>query len=213
VGVEEILDRLVEMGISLTRDLVEQGNKVRMIAVARQADGTVRTEVIPAVRGGHPRWQDLGARVFWQAQADIGEMLAEAGQDTHAIVVSSRFSAPPPGRFAGETLTWIWLPPADALGEKDPSLLQVLAGTGANAFSWLFRLPFAAGADENGLLAQWRTFMYHSNRLGARRRLRYLARRDGEGVFRALLQRGDAVYRLEPGVSTHRLVGVSGGTR
>jgi Mrp family chromosome partitioning ATPase len=49
-------------------------------------------------------------------------------------------------------------------------------------------------------------------RLGARARLRTVARVQGDRVMRALIDRGDTVYRLEPGAGAHRLVGiVSGG--
>lgn len=211
VGVEEVLDRLVEVWISLAKELVGRGDKVTLVAVARQPNGAVSTELIPALRGGHTRWQDLGARALWQGQADLGAMLAEAGTGTHAVVVSSRFQAPPPEPFPGQSLTWVWLPPKDALGPRDPGLLQTLAGSEVNAWSWLFRLPFVAGSDENALVAQFATFQFHAARLSARARLRHQAQVHGDAIFKALIARGDSVYRLEPGVATHRLVGVSGG--
>ena len=39
-----------------------------------------------------------------------------------------------------------------ALAAKDPSLLEALAGGPTGAILWLFRLPYAAGSDENLLL-------------------------------------------------------------
>jgi uncharacterized protein (DUF58 family) len=211
VGVEEVLDRLVEVWISLARDLVERGDKVTLVAMARQPSGVLGAESIRAVRGGLARWQDIGARVVWQGASDIGAMLDQAGADAHAVVISSRFQAPPPAPYAGESLTWVWMPPADALGLKDPTLLQVLAGSEANAASYLLRLPHVAGADENGFFEQLKTVRYHAGRLAARQRLRVEARNHGEAVFRALIARGDAVYRLDAGVTSHRLVGVSAG--
>lgn len=210
VGVEEVLDRLVEVWISMARDLVERGDKVTLVAMARQPKG-IHAELVEARNGGHTRWQDLGARVVWQGRADIGPMLEEAGADTHAVVITSRFHAPPPEPFSGESLTWVWLPPKDALGTKDPGLLESLAGGATNVLSFLFRLPFPAGSDENGVVAQVREAMDHYGRLSARARLRSEARNQGDRVFSALVARGDAVYRLEPGPTKHRLVGVTAG--
>lgn len=211
VGVEEVLDRLVETWISLARELVDRGDRVTLVAACRQPNGVVEPEVCPARKGGSMRWQDLGARAVWQGTLDVPGLLAAAGEDTHGVVVSSRFAAPPPQPFPGQSLTWVWLPPHEALGERDPTLLQALAGSEANALSWLFRSPFVAGADENGLLAQLRWFRFHAERLGARARLRSEARLSGEGTLKALIARGDAVYRLEPGVTCHRLVGLTAG--
>jgi hypothetical protein len=105
----------------------------------------------------------------------------------------------------------VYLPPEEALGKTDPSLLQVLAGGEMSAMAWLFRLPYLAGSDENAFTAQLRTVLFHRARLAARRRLREVARLNGGRILASLIARGDAVYRLEPGVGTHRLVGLSGG--
>lgn len=211
VGVEEVLDRLVETWISLAKELVSRGDRVTLACVARQASGEVKIEVHPAQKGGHVRWQDLGARVLWNGMHELGDLLKEAGDQTHGVVVSSRFQAAPPEPFGGESLTWVYLPPEKALGEKDPGLLEALWGTKTGAFMWLFRLPFAVGSDENAFFAQLSIFRAQAGRLNARNRLRLLAKRDGTRIFNQLVQRGDAVYRLETGSGTHRLVGVSAG--
>lgn len=213
VGVEEVLDKLVETWISLAKELVDRGDRVTLCAVARDRDGVPAVEVLAAARGGHVRWQDLGARVVWQGSHDLDRLLGEAGELSHAVVVSSRFQVPPPAAFAGESLTWVYLPPERALGERDPSLLEALAGSPVRAFTWFFRLPFPVGSDENAFFAQLRIFQQQAMRLGARRRLRALATRDGKRVLAQLVARGDVVYRLETGQGTHRLVGVSAGRR
>ncbi len=212
VGVEEVLDRLVETWISLAKALVERGDTVTMVAVARGQSGLTEVETQRCAKGGHARWQDLGARSVWQGQADIPKILELAAQDTHAVVVSSRFQAPPPQPFAGASLTWVYLPPDEALGTSDPSLLDVLMGGPGRALRWFFQTPHPAGADENGLFAQLREFHEASGRLAARRRLRQIARAGGAQTLQLLVQRGDAVYKLVPGAKAHRLVGVSGGT-
>lgn len=212
VGVEEVLDRLVETFLSLAKELVHRGDKVTMVAVARRPEGGgLAIETLAASKGGHARWQDLGARAVWQGHHDLPELLEAVGPGVHGIVVSSRFQAPPPALGAGQEMTWIYLPPDEALGDKDPTLLQVLAGTQVNAASWLFRLPYLAGSDENALTAQLRTVSFHMARLAARARLRAVAKQNGARTIAALVARGDAVYRLEPGVGAHRLVGLSSG--
>lgn len=211
VGVEEVLDKLVETWISMAKELVERGDRVTLVCGARGTDGALQVEVMPCQKGGHVRWQDLGARVIWQGQWDIPALLEQAGNQTHGVIVSSRFQAPPPGGFAGDSLTWIYLPPERGLEGKDPTLLEALAGTTTRAFLWFFQLPFPVGSDENGLFAQLRIFSEQAARLAARRRLREIAQRDGARVYRQILARGDTVYRLETGQGTHKLVGVSAG--
>ena len=213
VGVEEVLDKLVETWISLAKELVSRGDKVTLACVARQASGEVKIEVTNAQKGGHVRWQDLGARVLWHGMHELGDLMKEAGDQIHGVVVSSRFQAAPPEPFSGESLTWVYLPPEKALGDKDSSLLEALWGTPIGAAMWLFQLPFPVGSDENAFFAQLAIFRAQAGKLNARKRLRMVAKRDGAKIFNQLVQRGDVVYRLETGQGTHRLVGVSGGTR
>jgi hypothetical protein len=179
---------------------------------ARNQKGELGVEVLQASKGGHVRWQDLGARVIWQGRWDIPELLKEAGSDTHGVIVSSRFQSAPPGGFEGASLTWIYLPPEKALAGKDPTLLEALTGTTANAFLWFFRLPYPVGSDENGVFAQLRIFREQAGRLAARRRLRLVAKRDGERILAQIMARGDTVYRLDTGQGTHRLVGLKTGS-
>ena len=68
------------------------------------------------------------------------------------------------------------------------------------------------GSDENTLGARWRRYRSERARYDARQRLRARVRRGGQSVVAALIERGDAVYRLEPGPHAHRLVGVSAGS-
>jgi uncharacterized protein (DUF58 family) len=212
-GVEEVLDRLAEAFISLARELVSRGNRVTMVAAARTSDGTVSVETLVCRKGGHVRWQDLGARVCWQGVSDLPQLVAAAGEGVHAVVVSSRFQAPPPAPFAGASLTWVYLPPHEALGEDVPSLWTALFGPGAPSRRWFFRSPFPPGADEDGLLVQIAAVRRKAARLGARSRLQKLARAEGEATLRALIARGDTVYRLAPGANAHHLIGLSAGVR
>ncbi|MSQ01541.1 MAG: DUF58 domain-containing protein [Myxococcales bacterium] len=211
VGVEEVLDKLVETWISLAKELVERGDRVTLVCAARSNEGELTVETQACEKGGHVRWQDLGARALWQGRWDIPGLLTEAGDQTHGVVVSSRFQSPPPGGFVGESLTWIYLPPERGLQGKEPSLLEALAGSPTRAFLWFFRLPYPVGSDENGVFAQLKIFRAQAGLLAARKRLRAIATRDGARVYRQLLARGDTVYRLETGQGTHKLVGVTTG--
>jgi uncharacterized protein (DUF58 family) len=212
VGVEEVLDKMVETWISMAQEFVSRGDRVSLVCGARNQKGELGVEVLQASKGGHVRWQDLGARVIWQGRWDIPELLKEAGSDTHGVIVSSRFQSAPPGGFEGASLTWIYLPPEKALAGKDPTLLEALTGTTANAFLWFFRLPYPVGSDENGVFAQLRIFREQAGRLAARRRLRLVAKRDGERILAQIMARGDTVYRLDTGQGTHRLVGLKTGS-
>ena len=211
VGVEEVLDKLVETWISLAKELVERGDRVTLVCAARDNDGELKVESQACQKGGHVLWQDLGARAIWQGRWDIPGLLKEGGDQTHGVVVSSRFQSPPPGGFDGESLTWIYLPPERGLMGKEPSLLEALAGSPTRAFLWFFRLPYPVGSDENGFFAQLKIFREQAGRLAARKRLRAIATQDGARVYRQLLARGDTVYRLETGQGTHKLVGVTTG--
>ncbi|GDX82574.1 hypothetical protein LBMAG42_43850 [Deltaproteobacteria bacterium] len=213
VGVEEVLDKMVEAWISLAKELIERGDRVTLVAGARNQEGELVVEVLPCQKGGHVRWQDIGARVIWQGKFDIPELLKEAGVDSHGVIVSSRFQAPPPGGFDGQSLTWVYLPPEKALEGKDPSLLEALAGSAVNAALWFVRLPFPVGSDENGIVAQFRIFREQAGLLSARKRLREVARANGKRILAMIVSRGDTVYRLDAGQGTHTLVGLTSGTK
>jgi uncharacterized protein (DUF58 family) len=211
VGIEEVLDGMVETWISLAKELVERGDKVALASAARNQEGVLQAELMPCTKGGQLKWQDLGARVCWQGQFELDGLLKELAGDTHAVVVSSRFLTLPPCPQNGQSFTWVYLPPHQALGDKDPGLLESLAGSTLNAVLFLFRLPAPAGSDENSLAAQFRSFRYHTKRLSARARLRTVARVYGDRIYRELVERGDTVYRLETGPASHSLIGVVAG--
>ena len=217
VGVEHVLDRLVETWLSLADVLVEQGEKVTLVAVADSGGGALRAERMPANNNPRPRWQDLGARVRWQSDVDLPQMLGEVGSAVHGVAVSARFAAPPPQPFPGQQLSWIYLPPDQALGPPDPAFWRYMVGQGRGAgtrlMSALVRLPFPAGSDDNAVTAQLRTVLREKRQYEARRALRGMAWSGGQQVLGALVARGDVVYRLEPGIRRHRIVGVSAGAR
>lgn len=216
VGISSVLDRLVETWISLAQELVERGDRVLLVAAADDGTGTLKIEQQSGDRGARRRWQDLGARTRWQGRLDVQALLEPLRTEGRAVVVSSRFHAPP-APPPGQEPTWIYLPPVEALGPAEPPLWQQVVGSGPGAGGRLvermLRSPGPAGSDEAGFLREWRDIL-HIRRLSmARARLRQAAGREGNRVLNALVAQGSTVYRLEPGPACHRLVGVAGGAR
>jgi uncharacterized protein (DUF58 family) len=209
VGMGQILDKLVETWISLANELIERGDQVSLVTALDDGDGNIVVEHITCTTGNRRRWQDMGARACWQGQHELPEVLSSLGSELHAIAVTSRFFPPPAESMGGESFTWIYRSPMDALGPRDPPFWQVIAGPGSGSalhfLSLIFRLPAPVGSDENGTFRQLRR-VYQ-----ARRRLRRVAYIQGAQTLEQLLSRGETVYRLEPGVSGHRLVGLVGG--
>ncbi|MEL6343505.1 MAG: DUF58 domain-containing protein [Myxococcota bacterium] len=216
VGVETVLDRLVETWLSLANELIERGDQVTIIAPVDDGDGNIVVERLDCTVGNRRRWQDMGARARWQGRFDLPQVLEEIGDDLDAIAVSSRFFAPPPEPMGGQSFTWVYRPPQESLGPREPPFWQVLVGPGSGA-EWrlvlgIFRLPAPVGDDRNWTIRQLRDAVRLWRTHQSRKRLRRVAHREGEQTMSALMNRGDTVYKLEPGVVGHRLVGLVAGT-
>ena len=215
VGMGQVLDKLVETWISLANELIERGDQVSLVTALDDGDGNIVIEHISCTTGNRRRWQDMGARARWQGSFDLPGVLASLGDDLHAIAVSSRFFSPPPESLGGESFTWVYRPPIDALGMSDPPFWRVIAGPGNGSlfhlFALLARLPAPAGSDENGTVRQVKDILWRYRVYQARRRLRRVAFYQGQRTQDALVSRNETVYRLEPGVRGHRLVGLVGG--
>ncbi|RME24992.1 MAG: DUF58 domain-containing protein, partial [Deltaproteobacteria bacterium] len=208
VGMGRVLDHLVETWLSLADELQERGDAVTLVAAVDDGEGNIEVQRVDG-RAGQRRWQDLGARARWQGRFDLPAVMAEAsgtdGPPLHGVAVSSRFFQPPAETGEGLRLTWVYLPPVDALGPPEPPFWRVwAAGPGGDpdaAFrslvGRLFRLPGPAGADENRLLAELRDAWRAYGAYQARRRLRQVAARCGEATLADILARGDTVYKLE----------------
>jgi uncharacterized protein (DUF58 family) len=212
VGMGDILDRLVETWISLARELQDKGSQVSLVALADDGSGKLAAEVVEAAAGSRRRWQDLGARVRWQGEMDLPALAAAVGEDAHAVAVSSRFTAPPPEPLPGQSFTWIYLPPQEALTPPVPKGLHVLLQ--GKLFQYMkaaVRLPAPVGSDENTFMREVLDYLDDSAIYKARNRLYHRAQRLGAGTMAKLVGRGDTVYRLVPGAGRHRLVGVSAG--
>lgn len=217
VGMGRILDSLVECWISLASELEDRGDRVTLVAVVDDGSGAARVERRDSAGSDHRRWQDMGARARWQGDIDLPAVVGKLGGDVHAVAVTARFFPPPPAAMrGGADFTWVHLPPASALGPPDPPFWKEAVGsTGSDAplrlLLALFRLPAPAGSDENGITRQLRSLWRRRKAWDARRRLRWVARKEGARTRKALEQRGDALYVLEPGDHGHTLRGVTAG--
>lgn len=211
-GGDEILDALVLAWLGIARELVERGNRVTLLTAATATRGTdVVIEPLDARAGGVSRWQDLGARVRWQPQFDLQAMLESIGDDAHGVVVTARFTAPPPAPMRSQTLTWLMMDPADALGQPDPHWLGEVTGRGPFAvLRWLTLLPHPVGSDENHFTRRIGRTLAIRRRWHARRALRTVAKVRAGRTLLELGARGDAIYRIERTATAVRLVGVRG---
>ena len=166
------------------------------------------------------RWQDLGARCSWQGRFDIPAMLqntrlakstARVGstQDVHAVVVTARFTAAPPGMAPGQSITWLFMDPADALGKPDPHWLRQIAGTTPLAqLGWLLRLPYPVGSEDNSTWLRFRSTLQLRSLFQARQALRQVAQKRAGRTLKELEARGDAIYRIERHARHIRLTGL-----
>jgi hypothetical protein len=232
--IDDALDSIVEAWLAIAQRLVEQGEKVTLLLVARADDGALRPEIVPA-SGNHAHALDAGARAEWQTSFRIEDVLdvglREERQDRagphreevafdNAIVVTMRLAPPALPRVARET-TWVFYDPDDALGPPPRSAFQLWVDyddTGRElSFKEVMRrafiLPHPIGAEENGLFARMKHLERRLEDRAHRIALRSLAVAHGRYALRALLSLPDAVYRLEIASGHHRLVGLKGSLR
>ncbi|HHO53929.1 MAG TPA: DUF58 domain-containing protein [Deltaproteobacteria bacterium] len=208
-GGETILDSLVLAWIGIAHELVERGHRVTLVAAAPDRRGGWALQRLEAKRGTLPRWQDLGSRIEWQAEFDLPQMLGEIGESVHGVVVTARFTAPPPGPLPGQSATWLMMDPATALGEADPHwLFQVVGRTPLRWLRWLLLRPHPPGSEDNHLVYRLRRIWSIQRRWRARRQLRSIAQRRAGQTLAELEARGDAIYRIERGPTHVRLVGL-----
>lgn len=231
--IDDALDALVEAWLAIAQRLVEQGEKVTLLLVARADDGTIRPEIVAAT-GNHAHALDAGARAEWQTAYPIEQVLDQGvlGQNRdrrrasdeaafdNAIVVTMRLAAPSLPRVARET-TWVYYDPDDALGPQPRGVFETWIDyddTGRKAtFRELARralfLPHPVGAEENGLVARMKGLERRLEDRAHRLALRWRAVAIGRNVLSMLLALPDAVYKLEVAGGQHRLVGLKGSAR
>ena len=229
--IDDALDALVEAWLAIGQRLVEQGEKVTLLLVARGEDGTIRHELVSCSTANHAHWLDAGARAEWQAHMPIENVLdygvqqgnADGKEETafdNAIVVTMRLAPPQMPRVARET-TWIWYDPDDALGPPPRTAFQTWVDdddTGRKATTGelvkrLFFLPYPVGAEEKGLFARMNRLERRLEERAHRIALRRMAIVSGRRALQGLLALPDAVYKLEVAGGRHRMVGMKGSSR
>lgn len=215
-GGETILDSLVLAWLGIAHELVDRGNRVTLMTAVPdpQAEEGWALQRLDAKRGALPRWQDLGSRVGWQGSFDLPQMLEAIGDNAHGVVVTARFTAPPPGPLPGRTATWLMMDPATALGQADPHwIAQVVGRTPLRWLRWLLLRPYPPGSEDNHLVYRLRRVWAIRSRWRARRALRRIAQRRAGQTLAELRARGDAIYRIERGATHIRLVGLKAADR
>ncbi|MFT7519075.1 MAG: hypothetical protein ACI9MC_001215 [Kiritimatiellia bacterium] len=211
-GADDVLDKLVDAWIGLAVELVQRGDRVRLVASVQQHDDhTMAIERVSCRKGETARWQDLGARVAWQSEHPLLDLLADCGDNVHGLIATARFMGPPPGSFPGADTTWLFLDPSDALGEQPRHwLAELTGGTPLTVILWLLRLPETVGSEDNALTRRVRSTWELRSTWRARRHLRRTATASGRATLAALCARGDAVYSIQPGDRRVTFRGVQG---
>ncbi|MBX3221315.1 MAG: DUF58 domain-containing protein [Labilithrix sp.] len=228
--IDDALDSLVEAWLAIAQRLVEQGEKVTLLLVARANDGTLRPEVV-AAGGNHAHGLDAGARAEWQADYRIEDVLdfgirqgdrraTEEVAFDNAIVVTMRLAPPALPRVARET-TWVYYDPDDALGPLPRGVIDTWIDfddtgrklTAGQLFKRALFLPHPVGAEENGMFARMKGLERRLEERAHRLALRWRAVAVGRHALNVLLSLPDAVYRLEIVNGQHRLVGLKGSAR
>ena len=108
----DVLDRLVEVWISLARTLAERGESVQLAVPMDDAARPVET--LELARGAQPRLLELGSRARWQSRTDFDAAFAGAERGVHDVVVTARFvPLPPLAPTPDARRSWVFLPVAD----------------------------------------------------------------------------------------------------
>jgi uncharacterized protein (DUF58 family) len=183
----DLLDRLVEVWISLARALTERGEDVTLVLPT--GDPVAPFEEVHCRRGTQPRWRELGAAARWQPLSDLQHITLQ--QNEFSAVITGRFHPILAVPAIGARMTWVFVPPGPEVPAEVPSVEGLRAKTA-------FVLPFAPGAEENG-------FFEMTRRANARKRLELL-----RGTVQRAAEAGGATAeayfraRAEPFYKVHR---------
>ena len=184
----DVLDRLVEVWISLARTLAERGESVQLAVPMDDAARPVET--LELARGAQPRLLELGSRARWQSRTDFDAAFAGAERGVHDVVVTARFvPLPPLAPTPDARRSWVFLPVADEI----PTAVPRRAGERALA---VFFQAFAPGAEENALVPSLRRSNARSRLEALRSHLAHLTAEGSTSVEATLRARGETFHRV-----------------
>ncbi len=196
VMLNDLMDRLVEVWISVARALTDRGEDVTLVIAT--GDPSRPYEELHCSRGTQPRWRDLGARAHWQYAGDLHHVAAAGAKNQYLVVVTARF-AQLPTMPRDANMTWIHVSAAEHVPGPVPE-------TAVDRRA-MIRLPFSPAAEENG----WRGA--HSRRM-ARQHLEKVRQyvlacceRGGPAAEAVIRGRGEAYYKVHRSGAAYMLVG------
>lgn len=213
VEIEEILDALVEVWLSLASRLKDQGHKVSLVAIADNGQGDLESSMIHCDKQSFMQWQDLGSRVRWQEEMDVDQLAMSLDEGTHLVVISSR-TVPPPALPIGRSLTWVYLPPMDVVPDDPRTFWETLVGAGPGFWKRMMKgalfLPYPTGTEENTIRNQLRKYAWMRKQYQMKKLFRMLAKRSSVETYAAIMSQSTSVYKLQLDAGVYRLIGVRG---
>jgi uncharacterized protein (DUF58 family) len=218
--IDDLMDALVDVWISLADELTARGEHVTLVAaLADEATGVVGRVTQDCGRSNRAQWLDAGARAAWQPQMETFSLFdADATpEDSYMIVLTSRLAAVPPDPLPGRQTTWIYLHPGDTIGPEPPSVNELWfdwqdkgAVSDGERFLRLVQLPHPAGSDENAFSKRVAHFLRRKERRDKRAWVRQQVIRSGDAALGSLRARPDALYRMKVLGDRYRLEGING---
>ncbi|MBL8603787.1 MAG: DUF58 domain-containing protein [Myxococcales bacterium] len=195
----DLLDRLVELWLSIARALTERGEDV--VLVLPSEDPARPVTELACKRGTQARWRDLGARAQWQGKTDFHRCGEGLEGDQFMVVVTGRFvPLPALPHSMGPRLSWVLLPAAPEL-----SVLSA-APTRGRLARW-FSTPFAAGAEENGLLQSFKRDQARKRLEQAAKNITAMATQGSQAAEAHLRARQEPLYKVSRSGAAYMLQG------
>jgi len=221
--IDDLMDGLVDVWVSMAQQLINEGEKVSLVAWLPNEKGELHRELVPCDKGNRPSWLDAGARARWQSGQEVfslftGDHAGDHDDLDYMVILTSRLKPIPALTLPGKTTTWIYLHPGDTIGPHPPSLYDLWLNwrdepsvSGFAAFMRWVQLPHPAGSDENGLFRRLDHYRKRKKLRDHRAFIRNNVIQNGESTFQTLMGRGDTVYRMQVLPDHYRLVGITNG--
>lgn len=177
---DDVLDQLAELWISLGKALADRGEEVTLVLPGKDGAETLRL-----ARGLLPRGLDLAARAVWQRSTDIASAVTFA--DARPIVVSARWTAPPADLRAD--CSWVHVDGSKLVADRVDGVWPRLRS--------LLLLPFPGGSPENGVMPALRRRVALFRLSRRHRRLAESLSRGAKAAIEQLQGQREPSYRAE----------------